>query len=96
MVSITIPLPEEVKLELDRFPWVNWSEVGREDLLRKEIFEDYMETGELSKEAEEFCESIDWHPVDELPFKEEFIKEVLKRAKEPSIKVKSVDEIFEK
>ena len=41
-----------------------------------------------------FCERIDWHPVDELPLKEEFKKEIERRKKEKSIKLKSVSEIF--
>ena len=45
MPSVTITLPDEIKMELDKISWVNWSEVGREALL-KEL--------ELSKELEKF------------------------------------------
>jgi len=37
-----------------------------------------MKTGRITKEEEEFCEKIDWHPVDEFPLKEEFIKKLKK------------------
>ena len=41
------------------------------DELKKDIFERYVKTGELSDEDGIFCERIDWHPVDELPLKDE-------------------------
>lgn len=81
MVSITVSIDEETKARMERFPWVNWSEVGREELLKKDIFEEYIRTGKLSDEDLKFCEKIDWHPVDELPLKEKFIKK-LKNIKE--------------
>ena len=62
--------------------------------LKKLIFENYIKTGELTDEEWEFCEKIDWHPVDELPLKESFIKKMEKAKKEKSIRLKSVDEIF--
>jgi len=74
------------------FLWVNWSEVGREEMLKREIFERYIKTRKLSKEDEEFCEKIDWHPVDELPLKESFIRELEKAKREPSGKSMSIDE----
>lgn len=94
MTSLTLSVSEDLKKQLKDFMWVNWSEIAREEALKKLIFENYMKTGELSDEEWEFCEKIDWHPVDELPFKEEFKREIEKRKKEKFLKVKSVDEIF--
>ena len=73
MACITVSIERSLKERLERFPWINWSEIGREELLKRYIFDKYMKTGELTKEEEKFCEQIDWHPVDELPLKEEFI-----------------------
>ena len=61
----------------------------------KAISERYKQTGEVTDEDWEFCEQIDWHPVDELPMKESFIKELEEAKKEPSIRLKSVSEIWE-
>lgn len=92
MVSIAVSLDEDSVARIKLFPWVNWSELGREELLKKEIFDEYMKTGKLSESSQEFCDSNDWHPVDELPLKEEFIEE-LKRAKnEPDGKAMTVEE----
>ncbi|MEA3378373.1 MAG: hypothetical protein U9Q69_01915 [Nanoarchaeota archaeon] len=85
MVSISIPVEDSFKEGLDFFPWVNWSEVGREESRKKEIFDKYVKTGKVSDEDWKFCEKIDWHPVDELPLREEFIKELEEARKEKPI-----------
>lgn len=94
MATVTLSVPEEFKSQLKRFAWINWSEVAREEALKKVIFEKYMKTGIVSDEDWEFCEKIDWHPVDELPMKEEFRKELSKRRKGPFVKLKSIEELF--
>ena len=94
MASVTLSVKD--KSVLKEFSWVNWSEIAREEAMKKLIFERYMKTKELSDEDWEFCEKIDWHPVDELPLKEEHMKEMEKRRKGPFLRFKSVDEIFKK
>ena len=66
-----------------------------EETKKKLIFEKYLKIGKVSGEDWQFCEEIDWHPVDELPLKEEFVKKLRKIRKEKSIKVKSVSNLFE-
>ena len=75
MASITLSVSDEFKKEIKHLAWVNWSELAREETMKKLIFENYMKTGKISDEEWEFCEKVDWHPVDELPLKEEFKKE---------------------
>jgi len=53
-------------------------------VMKEDVLERYKETRELTDEDWEFCESIDWHPVDELPQKPEHIKELKKVLKEPN------------
>src|SRR3989338_5539450 len=36
MGSVTFAADEELKAGMARFPWVNWSEVGREELSKRE------------------------------------------------------------
>lgn len=36
MPTAVLTIPEEVKKELKEFVWVNWSEVGKEELLEQE------------------------------------------------------------
>lgn len=94
MTSITLSVSDEFKKQLKKFLWVNWSEISREEIMKKIIFESYIKTGSITDEEWKFCEKIDWHPVDELPLKEDFKKELERRKKEKSIKLKSVSEIF--
>ena len=98
MACITISIEKSFKERLSRFPWVNWSEIGREEILKRYIFEKYIKTGNLAKEENEFCEKIDWHPVDELPLKDEFIKKLKKIQKNSyskKIHSKDLDTWFE-
>jgi len=94
MASLTLSVTEDMKNDLKSFLWVNWSEIAREETTKKLIFENYLKTGTLTDGEWEFCDKIDWHPVDELPLKKEFKKEMEKRRKEKPIKVKSVEDMF--
>ena len=95
MASLTLSVSEDFKKQLNEFSWVNWSEVAREETIKKLIFENYIKIGTLTDEEWRFCERIDWHPADELPPKEEHVKELKKALKEPSIKYNSVKEFFD-
>jgi hypothetical protein len=94
MTSITLSASEELKDKLKEFLWVNWSELAREEILKKLIFENYLKTRQLSDKAWEFCEKIDWHPVDELPLKDEFIKKMKKIRKGKFKRYDSVEQLF--
>ncbi|MBI2549107.1 hypothetical protein HYW21_07195 [Candidatus Woesearchaeota archaeon] len=94
MASVTLSISSEFKEKLKHFEWVNWSEIAKEETRKKLIFEKYLQTGEVSDDDWTFCESIDWHPVDELPLKEAFIKKLAKIKKEKTIKIESVSDIF--
>lgn len=83
MACITVPLKESFKQRISRFPWVNWSEVGREEALKKDIFDRFIRAGKLTEEEREFCDSIDWHPVDELPLREEYVRKLKRIEKGP-------------
>jgi len=93
MNSVTLSVDEELKKDLKSLQWVNWSEIAREEALKKIIYENYMKTGNITDEESEFCEKIDWHPVDELPLKEEFKKEMENRKKEKGIKFRNITEL---
>ena len=94
MASLTLSISEEFKNQLKNFSWVNWSEIAREESLKKLIFENYIKIGKLTDDEWAYCDKIDWHPVDELPLKEEFKKNLDKRKKEKFLKFKSVSDIF--
>jgi len=92
MVSITFPLEDKLFSVIERFPWINWSEVTREKLNKKRIFEEFIKTSTLSDEDQKFCDKLDWYPVDELKLKEEFVKELKEARKEPKGKAMTSEE----
>ena len=94
MACITINVEESLKERLSRFPWVNWSEIGRTEILKRYIFEKYLKTKKLTRQENDFCEKIDWHPVDELPLRKEFIEQMKKIRKGKYHKYNSIDELI--
>ncbi len=83
MASVILSTDDALKGRIKRFSWVNWSEVAREEVRKKEIFENYLKTKKVSDEDWAFCEEMDWHPVDELPIKEEYLKKLENARKGP-------------
>jgi hypothetical protein len=94
MASVTISITDQFKDQLKNFQWVNWSEIAKEETMKKLIFEKYLKTGKVSDEDWNYCDKMDWHPVDELPIKKEYIEKLKKIKKEKSIKIDSVSDIF--
>jgi len=96
MTSLTLSIEEDFKNELKTLSYINWSEIAREESRKKVIFEKYIKTKKVSNKDWTFCEKIDWHPVDELPFKESYIRESRKLSENTtnSIKYNSVDEFI--
>lgn len=94
MASVTLSVDNQFKDQLKHFQWINWSEIAKQETRKKLIFEDYMRTKEISEEDWKFCEEIDWHPVDELPLKKEYVEKLKKIRKEKAIKVNSVNDLF--
>lgn len=94
MASVTLSVTDGFKEQLKHFNWVNWSEIAKEETRKKLILEKYMQAGKVSDDDWKFCDEIDWHPVDELPLRGEFVEKLRKIKKEKSIKANSVSDIF--
>jgi len=94
MVSVTISVEEKDFAELKRLNWINWSKIGCDEARKKEIFERYLKTKKLDDEDWIFCDKMDWHPVDELPLKASYIKELKKREKEQGKEYLSVEDFI--
>lgn len=94
MATLTIPLDDGLHERIEQFSWVNWSEIAREALRKREISEMYRRTGKISDKDMDFCEKLDWHPVDELPLKEEFLSEIKSARQAAPEKINSISDIF--
>jgi len=62
-------------------------------LMKRDIFEEFIKTGELSAEDQEFCDRIDWYPVDELPLRDEYVKKLKQIEKGPHSKAMTLEEL---
>ena len=73
MASVTLTIPEDIKSELKRFSWINWSEVAREAFLKR------LKRDEAFKRFDEILENSEM--TDELASKlgDELKKRVAKR-----------------
>ncbi|WP_129597848.1 hypothetical protein [Methanohalophilus profundi] len=78
MKRYTVALPDDLKKEIRK----------------RKIFETYIRNNTISKSDASFCESIDWHPVDELPVKEEVVDRIKSEDKSSRVKVNDVADIF--
>lgn len=63
MPSLIVPLQEEFEEKLEKFPWVNWSAVIKQELLEKEkqreLFEALVSKSKLSsKDAKELADKV--------------------------------------
>jgi len=92
MASLTFALDKQLKSDMEHFSWVNWSEVNREELNKKRIFEEFIKTGTLSSEDQEFCDKINWDPIDELEVREEYVKKIKGIVKGPHSGPKTLEE----
>jgi len=93
MACITVPLKESFRQRISKFSWVNWSDVGREETLKKDIFDRFIKTGTISDEDQKFCDKIDWYPIDELPLRKEYVKKIKKIEKGPHSKAMTPKEL---
>ena len=96
MVNVVITIPDEIKKEMSQFEWINWSEVAREDVIKKDILQTYLKDGIVNKEDISFCENKNWHPVDELNLKDEFVQELknIEKSKHSKMSVEKLDRLL--
>jgi hypothetical protein len=59
MVSVTFSIPDELKSKMKQFPWVNWSELAKQEVLKQEekakLFEELEKLTKNSKITDEDC-----------------------------------------
>ena len=102
MSNITLYVPEKVKEKMDSYSEIRWSEVVRQAINKKlietrklELLKKYVEQEPFNEEDLVWMDEHDWHPVDEQQMKLSFVRAVEKASREKTIKLKSIDELFE-
>ena len=57
MANVSLGVPGELKAKMDKLPWINWSEVAREEAIKREMlhedFEEFKRIVSKSKLTEE-------------------------------------------
>ena len=43
MANVSLTVPDELKAKMDKFRWINWSEVAREEAIRREMLHENFE-----------------------------------------------------
>ncbi|MDW7732234.1 MAG: hypothetical protein SCH66_07380 [Methanolobus sp.] len=94
MPTLTVPVDDELYEKIQSMSWVRWSWVVQEGIRKRKIIERYIRDKTISETDAAFCEPIDWHPVDELPFREEVLENIRRTDKRPIVKVKDISDIF--
>ncbi|KXS43142.1 MAG: hypothetical protein AWU59_1256 [Methanolobus sp. T82-4] len=94
MPTLTVPIDDELYNRLQTHSWVKWSKVVQDGIRKRKILEIYIRNKTISEADAEFCEMIDWHPVDELPIKQELIEKLKEADKKPYEAVEDVSDIF--
>jgi hypothetical protein len=94
MATLTIPVDDEFYQKIQELSWIRWSRVVQEGIRKRKILEIYIRNNTISESDASFCESIDWHPVDELPVKEKVIDKIKSEDKSSRVKVNDVADIF--
>ncbi|WP_321418573.1 hypothetical protein [uncultured Methanomethylovorans sp.] len=94
MSTLTIPIDDELYDKVQNLSWIRWSKVVQDGIRKRKILETYIREKSISEDDAAFCETIDWHPVDELLIKQEVIAKLKKSDKRSAVAVKDVSDIF--
>ncbi len=102
-MNITLSVSGELEKLIRKHPEIKWTELARRSMLSEaeklqklEILRKFVDKEPLSGEDFDWMEGHDWHPVDEMELKPEFVKESQRISKEGKFRrVKSISELFE-
>ena len=88
-MNITLSVSGELEKLIKKHPEIKWTELARkgmiseaEKLQKLELLRKFVDKEQLSGEDFEWMDKNDWHPVDEMEFKPEFVKKSLRISKE--------------
>ncbi len=90
MANITLSITDVLKLQMERYDEVRWSEVAKKAILQKllelrklDLLRKYMNHEPFNAEDLAWMEGNDWHPVDERPLRKAFVQRILKEQGRP-------------
>ena len=88
-MNITLSVSGELERLIKKHPEIKWTEVARkgmfseaERLQKLELLRKFVDKEPISDEDFEWMDTHDWHPVDEMGLRPEFVKESLRISRE--------------
>ncbi|MEK6973087.1 MAG: hypothetical protein AABW72_03545 [archaeon] len=84
-MNITMSVSGELEKGIKKYPHIKWTEIARkamvlelEKINKLDILKKYVDKEEFTDEDEEWMNKNNWHPVEHLALKPEFIKDALR------------------
>ena len=101
-MNITLSVSGELEKLIKEHPEIKWTELARQGMLSEagklkklELLRKFIDKEPISEEDFRWMDEHDWHPVDEMEFRPEFVKESLRISKKGKFrKVKKVSDLF--
>lgn len=100
-MNITLSVSGELEKLIKKHPEIKWTGVARqamfseaEKLQKLELLRKLVDKEPISDADFEWMDRHDWHPVDEMELKPEFVKEVQKRSKGKFRRINSIKDLF--
>ena len=91
MANITLSISDAIRAQMDQYSEIKWSEVAKSAIaakvieLRKfSILKKYVDKEPIPDADWAWMDEHDWHPVDELPMKKEYVKSLKAAMREKS------------
>jgi len=94
-MNLTLSIPKDIEETMKELPKIKWTVVAREAINQRKlvILDRYLRRKELTDKEYAFMDRIDWHPVDELELREEYVKK-LKRIEKQKAKELDINKLF--
>lgn len=84
-MNITMSVSGELEKGIKKYPHIKWTEIARkamteelEKIKKLDILKKYVDKEAFNDEDEEWMNKNNWHPVEHLSLKPEFIKDALR------------------
>ena len=100
MANLTLSIHDALKLQMERYDEVRWSEVAKKaiqskllELRKLDLLRKYMDREQFNSEDLAWMDANDWHPVDERPMRKDFARKIKARMGRPGQRT-TLDELL--
>ncbi|MFA4820465.1 MAG: hypothetical protein WC613_05935 [Candidatus Aenigmatarchaeota archaeon] len=101
-MNITLSVSGELEKLVKEHPEIKWTELARKGMLSEaknlkklSLLRKFVDKEPISEDDFKWMDEHDWHPVDEMKLKPEFVKDVQKRSKGKFRRIGGIKDLFE-